>query len=64
VVTQPSNRFLLLLHSCNFDTNMKVNVNIFGDRGLSKGLQSTGLDDGMLSMAGAFHDFMGNKMNL
>ena len=43
---------------------MKVNVNIFGDRGLSKGLQFTGLDDGMLSMAGAFHDFMGNKMNL
>lgn len=32
--------FLLLIHDCNFATIMNLNVNIFGDRCLSKGPQA------------------------
>ena len=43
VVVTPNHTIIsLLFHNCNFATVMNCNVNIFGDRGLSKGLGPTG----------------------
>ena len=43
VVTPPAIKlFLLLFYTCSFATVMNYNVNIFGDKGLPKGLRPTG----------------------
>jgi len=40
----------LQLHNCNFATVMNYNINIFGDRGLPKGLQLTGQESLLSSL--------------